>query len=45
MEQETEVDRQLSELKAKKGLEAPDSSKALGSGSGSGSGSTEPNSP
>jgi len=45
MEQETEVDRQLSELKAKKGLEAPDSSKALGSGSGSGSGSTEPKTP
>src|ERR671932_291704 len=33
MEQESEVDRQLAELKAKKGLAAPEtSSKALGSG-------------
>jgi phage shock protein A len=33
MEQESTVDNQLAELKAKKGLAAPDDSKALGSGS------------
>ena len=32
MQQESEVDRQLADLKTKKGLAAPDDSKALGSG-------------
>ena len=41
MEQESEVGRQLAELKARKGLEPPDSSKALGPGSGS----SEPKTP